>query len=437
MLKNLLIVSPHFPPINTPDMQRVRTSLPHYKKFGWEPIVLTVDEKYIEGIIEHELLKSIPDTIELVRVRAFPLRITRKFGISNIGIRSLLFLYKAGSEVIKQKNIDLVFFTTTIFVTFILGRIWKRKYGVPYIFDFQDPWVSDYYDSKPNYVKPKKYWISKKMHEYLEPWAMKEVDGIISVTDKYNKNLCNKYSWLSEKKCTTIPFAASELDFNISLNKSFENIYFTKEDNKINGVYIGVLGNIMKDTCYYICSAFKNCLELNNNIFSNVRLHFIGTSYATYGSNLETIKPIANRLGIGEYINEHTKRIPYYSVLRILNEADFLLVIGSDNPDYTPSKVYQYILTKKPLLVIFHKDSSLINFLERVNAGEFVTYSSEMNIEDIINNITYKLSDIVRKIPYEPFTNWEYFNNYSALSLTKKQCEFFNYVIGSYKLNNN
>lgn len=41
-MKRVLIISPHFPPINAPDMQRVRMSLPYYKDMGWGvPIVTT------------------------------------------------------------------------------------------------------------------------------------------------------------------------------------------------------------------------------------------------------------------------------------------------------------------------------------------------------------------------------------------------------------
>ncbi|EFA71936.1 hypothetical protein CRD_02454 [Raphidiopsis brookii D9] len=27
-----------------------------------------------------------------------------------------------------------------------LGRIWHDKFNIPYVLDFQDPWLSDYYE---------------------------------------------------------------------------------------------------------------------------------------------------------------------------------------------------------------------------------------------------------------------------------------------------
>ena len=41
-VKKVLIVSPHFPPLNAPDMQRVRMSLPYFAAEGWEPVVLAL-----------------------------------------------------------------------------------------------------------------------------------------------------------------------------------------------------------------------------------------------------------------------------------------------------------------------------------------------------------------------------------------------------------
>ena len=59
-LKKVLIVSPHFPPLNAPDMQRVRMSLPYYPEHGWEPVVLAVAARYQAGVFEPALAQTVP-----------------------------------------------------------------------------------------------------------------------------------------------------------------------------------------------------------------------------------------------------------------------------------------------------------------------------------------------------------------------------------------
>ena len=56
LVKKVLIVSPHFPPINAPDMQRVRLALPYLRELGWEPTVIAVGPDLVEGGVRDPLL---------------------------------------------------------------------------------------------------------------------------------------------------------------------------------------------------------------------------------------------------------------------------------------------------------------------------------------------------------------------------------------------
>src|SRR5829696_8891477 len=94
MRRRVLIVSPHFPPVNAPDMQRVRMSLPFYAEFGWEPTVLAVAPTSTERT-EPLLTETFPAGIPVERVRALPADLTRMVGVGNLALRSLPFLYSA------------------------------------------------------------------------------------------------------------------------------------------------------------------------------------------------------------------------------------------------------------------------------------------------------------------------------------------------------
>ena len=145
-IKRVLIVSPHFPPINAPDHQRVRTALPFLGEFGWHATVLAVQPKYVEGINDPLLEKTLPTSTLVVRTRALPQRWTRLFGMGSVALRALPFLWNAGDKLLRnERGFDLIFFSTTMFPVLILGPLWKRKFGIPYVVDYQDPWHSDYY----------------------------------------------------------------------------------------------------------------------------------------------------------------------------------------------------------------------------------------------------------------------------------------------------
>ena len=69
-MRRVLIVSPHFPPLNAPDHQRVRMSLPHYAACGWEPVVLCVARVRQVGVMEAELAATVPPDVRVKIGRA-------------------------------------------------------------------------------------------------------------------------------------------------------------------------------------------------------------------------------------------------------------------------------------------------------------------------------------------------------------------------------
>src|SRR5947209_4848059 len=159
-MRRVLIISPHFPPVNAPDHQRIRMSLPYLGEFGWEATVLAVKAECVEGATLDPLLqKTTPYEIEVIRVGAVSSKLTRYLGLGSLAVRALPFLWRSGNRLLEPENkqqttdevqqarkkIDLVYFSTTQFPVTILGPIWKRRFGVPYVVDFQDPWLDDYY----------------------------------------------------------------------------------------------------------------------------------------------------------------------------------------------------------------------------------------------------------------------------------------------------
>jgi len=144
-------------------MQRVRMSLPFYKEMGWEAEVICVDEQYTDGFTDELLSETIPADIPVHKVKALPLRYTRKFGLGSLSIRSYYHFKQKGTELLEKKKFDLVFFSTTMFHVIALGRYWKEKFGVPFVVDMQDPWRNDFYLSRPKSVRPPKFKMAYTM----------------------------------------------------------------------------------------------------------------------------------------------------------------------------------------------------------------------------------------------------------------------------------
>lgn len=433
-MRRLLIISPNFPPINSPDMHRVRMSLSHFAEFGWEPIVLAVDPAcVVERVVDPILLETIPSDVPVHRTAAFDVHWTRKLGVSTLALRALPFLYIAGTRLMAKDRPDLVYFSTTSFPVLVLGRIWKRRFGVPFVVDMQDPWVGDYYEKRPAKERPPKYALAQTMHRLLEPFTMRAVDGVIAVTDSYHETLRRRYPWISPDFCRTIPFGASEKDFQVAANMDWHNSYFIRGEGLFHGVCAGALGQTKTETCRALCLAFRHGLDTKPELFSKIRLHFIGTDYAPPEYARPTIRPIAEEYQLEKYIFESPSRVSYLTALSLFRDAYFLVVLGSDDPNYTASKIYPYILAQKPLLCVFHKHSSVISVLEKTRAGHIVSFDENDAAQQIETKLFPALRNFFEALPFVPDTNWKEFEPYRAREMTRRQTELFDRVVQQHR----
>ena len=185
----------------------------------------------------------------------------------------------------------------------------------------------------------------------------------------------------------------------------------------------------MKTALRVLFEGFRMGLDQGLEDFSKLRFHFIGTSYAADGKGHKTVEPIAEKAGVAAFVEEHTDRVPYFTGLQLLREAQVLVIPGSDDPQYTASKIYPYILAKKPLLAIFHEKSSVVEVLRQTRAGECVTFSAESAPEELSLRVFERLRELLGKVPFTPETDWEAFRPFTARERARVQAEVFAGVV--------
>ncbi len=429
-MKRVLIISPHYPPVNAADMHRVRHSLPYFKELGWEAEVIAVDSKFVEAnSLDELLLNGIPEDNKVHYVKAWEIHKARMFGLGSLSIRSFLHFRKKGNALLRSGKFDLVYFSTTAFHVMALGPYWQRKYKVPFILDIQDPWRNDFYLDKPKSERPPKFYLNYCIDKYLEKKTIPKATGIISVSKGYNDIFLERYSNLKPEKLTVIPFAASSADFEIMHQhvRSFEPAAFTKD--KTNIVYIGRGGHDLGYAIEILFAAFEKGLKQHLTGFKNVHFWFLGTSYAPKGTGKQTILPVAIKYGLEKYVTESPDRLTYFETLFLLEKADILFVPGSVDKAYTASKLYPYILAKKPLFGIFYHTSSVVEVLKKTKAGDIICFETVEDPEQYIELCLNLLVKLISQKDWQVQTDWEAFESYSAFSLTKAQVNFFEKVL--------
>ncbi len=414
-MKKVLIISPHFPPVNAADMHRVRMCLPYLEKYNWKAHIVTVDLNFVEGFFDEILNDSIPIGTTVTYVKALNPKWTRKLGLGSLSIRSVPFYFKAVNQILKKENFDLIFFSTTMFHVGVLGAYWKRTFKIPIVFDLQDPWRNDFYLSKPKGERPNKFYFSYILLKWTEKIGLPKADGIIAVSDAYLTEAENRYPRLKFIPKKMIPFGVSKIDFTLAK----DNLSFSLKKGKINVVYIGAI----TPSFIPIISAFFQELIKRHFEFDKYHFYFLGTSYAKVNSK-GLIQQLVENLGLTNFVTEQQDRLGYFTTLATLKIADILFIPGSTDVNYNASKVYNSIVSGTPIFSIFSSNSEVKKIIEFSEAGEVISFESEFDLKNNINSEIDKFLKILDKnynriIPEE----------ITAESRTRELLDFFNVVI--------
>ncbi len=389
-MKKLLVISPHFPPINAPDMQRVRMALPYLRKCGWEPTVLAIAPESIEGgVVEPKLLETFPEDVRVIRARGLSARYTRWAGIGNLWLRCGWALTRAGERLLRKEPFDLALISTTQFSAFQLGPRWRKKFGLPYVLDYQDPWINDYYQITG--VSPPggrlKFALSQWQAGFIEPVALRESSGIIAVSDSYGNMLANQYPWFLASRARLLPFGAAAMDFDRLGGHVPAKPIIDFSDGLFHQVYVGRCGPDMSVALKILFRAFKRFMGTHPDQAARMRFHFIGTDYAPEPLGRDWALPIAREEGVQDSVREHRYRVPYFDSLYYLRNADALVAVGSNDPTYSASKFFSYVLAKRPLMMVFHGRSPVLRFAEKLNAALTWGFTGPAEIPEIADSI--------------------------------------------------
>ena len=422
----VLIICPQFAPNNTADSHRVRLVLPYLQEAGCDVEILAVDPRDVRGPLDPWLAERLPKSIAVHRIRAWRLR---GWGLNGLAQRAGIPLYWAGRKLLSKRSFDLVFFSTTRFHLHVLGCLWQSRFSVPFCLDYQDPWVNNYYRERPEITPPGgrvKFGISDWLHRLGERYVVPRCSGFLSVSQNYLDELLVRYgSFAAWQPRLVQPFPGEPSEF---LNIKLSNGSTEKTTHDLVIRYIGRGGQDMLTAARAFFAAWQSVLEKNKHL--QVKLHFeaIGTAYYSGSAATQTFEPLATEFGLEKWVAEQPLRLSYHATLRSLLDSDALVVFGSDDPSYTASKIYPYLLAKRPLLALFHKSSSVVSIIADVGGGQCVTFdetgfTSKAQAE--IELFFTKLIDGEAIVPLDSVR----FEKYSARTQARHLAAWFDQVI--------
>ena len=418
MTRRLALVSGHFPPSNLVGAQRARLWSRYLPEFGWDPIVVTGDPAEYEERPDPDLERLVAPGLRVLHARTLSTRPVRLVG--DIGIRSFWGCYRALVKMAKAGEIDFVVVTIPSNFLAPVGRLVHLRTGLPFGIDYQDPWVNPWTGKEKRFSRA---WASNCLAEILEPWSVRDAALITAMAPGYVAGMLGRNPGVAAtSELAYMPMGAAPEDYALVRRLGRAPFLFDPADGRFHMIYAGALlpaGLVVLDA---FLAGLRLLRERAPQIAAILRVHFVGTGTSPDDPQGHRVLPRARAAGVEEMVDEHPHRIGYVDTLNHLMHTSAVLVLGSTEPHYTPSKVFQAMLSERPVFALLHRDSTAVTMIRAFRVGEVLTLTEDelpapetvaAALQSFVDHPTYQADAVDRSL----------FEDYSARESTRQFAE--------------
>jgi Glycosyltransferase Family 4 len=376
----VLFLSYTFPPDIAVGGLRIARLCRYLPECGIEPIVLTVEESFYEGV---DRSVPLPEQLKIIRTSCIstPLDWYRKIctqgsstsamsgeasaranpapSFSRQQILAMLTFpdqywgwylpaLKAAARWIKQEKIEVLFSSGPPWICHVIGRRLKIRHRLPWIADFRDPWA---------HLLPKKReprWF-QRLSERLEDRCIASADMVICNTERLRQAFQKNYAATDSPRFRTLTNGFDDQLEVTGLHPGGTRVF----------LHLGSIYGLRRiDTFLQAIVALTHSRQLEAGSF---QLLFQGEVSAEFVAQAETICPDLLRSGSLEF----RPRVNWTEAQRVLAGADRLLLFQGNHELQVPAKFYEYLPTGLPIFAV-SEPGALTDLLEATHSGLWV-----------------------------------------------------------------
>jgi len=296
-------------------------------------------------------------------------------------------------KYLQENNIDTIITTGPPHSMHLIGLKLKAKLNINWIADFRDPWTTIGYHKELLLSNS-----SIKKHKELESKVLNSADKII-VTSSLTK--------LEFQDITTKPIEVITNGYDV------ENVEKQKLDSKFTLAHIGsLLSNRNPEVLW---NALSKIIQENQTFKEDFELKLIGKVSQEVLSTLE-------KYNLSSYIN-NLGYISHKEAIEHQKKSQVLLLIEIDSVDtkaIIPGKIFEYLVSDRPILAIGPEGSDFKNIILSTNTGVFFNYSENQKLKELILQYYFLFKEDNLKV--YPIG----LQQYSRKNLTQQLAQFIN-----------
>lgn len=388
--KKVLIITYYWPPAGGPGVQRWLKFVKYLPDFGVSPIVY-IPENPTYPLIDTKLQKVASDKVTIIKkpilepyawASFFSKKSANKMSSGIIPaqkkqslvqkimlwVRGNLFIPDARvlwvkpsvaflEKYIQENQIETIITTGPPHSLHLIGLGLKAKCNIKWIADFRDPWTTIGYHKALKLSKK-----SAQKHKNLESKVMNTADELLVTSPTTKKEF---------EAITTKPIHVITNGYDV------EQIEKQSLDQKFTLAHIG---SFLSDRNPQILwQVLQELINENTSFKKDFQLKLIGATSQEVLASIESyqLSTYVNNLG---YVSHH-------EAVAHQRKSQVLLLIEIDSEEtksIIPGKVFEYIVSERPIVAIGPKDSDFASIITGTNTGQFFTYQEKERLKNLI-----------------------------------------------------
>ena len=410
MTKTVLIISYFFPPVGGAGVQRVTKFVKYLPDFGWQPVVLTVENPSVP-LFDESLLGDIPSSVVVHKAKTLEPSYSTKQAVSatsesggqgfnfKASVKGLLrkiatmllqpdpqvlwlpAAYRKACKVLSDEPVDAIFASAPPFSSLLLGAMLARKFKLPLVLDFRDEWDI----SNSVWENKQSGRISLALQKRMQNYALRTAAAVIATTSLSAEALQEKALALkSEAAVRCIYNGYDAADFP-AINEGIK-----RAADRYELSYVGTLWNLT--SIAPLVKAVGLLSELRPELASQLRLVVAGRRTAEQESILADIQHLPVELELQGYL-DHSESVA------LIRRSHGLVVLLSDLDlarRVVPGKIFEYFATANSILAIA-PEGEVWNLLHDYPLAQCAEPSSPESITDFLISSLEDFSEQVEK----------------------------------------
>jgi glycosyltransferase involved in cell wall biosynthesis len=362
----VLMIAFHYPPCSqSSGIHRTLKFSRYLPKTGWNPIILSAHPRAYESQSDDQL-GDIPSDVPVTR--AFALDASRSLALRGFYPRWIalpdrfvswwLGAVAAGLRLIRRHRPDAIWSTYPIATAHLTGLTLHRLTGLPWVADFRDPMVDDYFPQDR---------LQRRTFIWIERQAMTFASRIVFTAESCRQMYRNRYPSLPAERCLLIPNGYDEEDFAaLSLSARAAG----GVDRPLQLVHTGVIYPEERDPTAFFAALSR--LKRDGRIDANrVRINLRASGFEDRYSRA------LRQLGIDDFVRL-SAHLPYRQTLLECLDADGLLLLqGALCNHEIPAKAYEYLRAQRPILALTTDTGDTAALLRRTGGATIVDLACE------------------------------------------------------------